>query len=409
MKKTIAIIVTIASVILLATIGVGAYVILKSDKPDKNVVTTYQDENCKRIGEFTAKTAATVLGSKENVCYSPISLYALLCLASEVTTDSTSKEILDAFGYDELKDMENNHKYIFKELEADTAAITFKNSNSLWLNDSFANDGAKELINSFAERFPIESHLGDYTAEDANLWISEKTEGLVEDNIVKENKFSIINVAYFESKWADAFEYYKKDDFTLENGKKVQADYIKNEGERIYISGDDYIAIKEKYNDKQGDANMIFILPDKGKEINDLLNKKTINEILATSENIIDKADVTIKIPKFKYESCLKTDKMTEAVEKIGITNFDSASVWEKLIKKNAIEDVEIIQQCSIAVDEKKTVATGVTKVEMLTTGIEDEEELIKLDITFDRPFMYIVVRNDIPLFIGTVYNPTEG
>jgi len=40
---------------------------------------------------------------------------------------------------------------------------------------------------------------------------------------------------------------------------------------------------------------------------------------------------------------------------------------------------------------------------------VEEEEKVIKLDITLDKPFMYIIMYDDVPLFIGTVYNPTEG
>lgn len=76
----------------------------------------------------------------------------------------------------------------------------------------------------------------------------------------------------------------------------------------------------------------------------------------------------------------------------------------QKLIDLTYVTDV--LQKCSIEVDEEKVVATGITKVELGMGGWDCEERnRYYHDIVFNRPFIFIIAVQRKPIFIGLVTN----
>ena len=168
-----------------------------------------------------------------------------------------------------------------------------------------------------------------------------------------------------------------------------------------YLKGENYMAVGKSFAD---DSVMYFILPDKGKDLDEIITKDTINQVLASSQKGLgEKAQITLKIPYFTVEDKFLLNDLNK---KLGITKLlgggDLSGISAEI---GGIGEMK--QDTKIIVDEKGVEAAAVTTI-VEASGIFEKEKLPKVEMICDRPFMYIIVKDNVPLFIGTVYNPAE-
>ena len=79
------------------------------NKIAKELKVEYASEDNRIVGEFASKTACELLAArKENTCYSPLSLYAMLALTAENADGKTRAELLEGLGVDSISDMEDD-------------------------------------------------------------------------------------------------------------------------------------------------------------------------------------------------------------------------------------------------------------------------------------------------------------
>jgi len=68
--------------------------------------------------------------------------------------------------------------------------------------------------------------------------------------------------------------------------------------------------------------------------------------------------------------------------------------------------DYDIIQKTKITLNEEGIEGAASTIISGVTAGGNVEYE--DMNVTLDRPFAFILEKDGMPLFIGTVYNPAE-
>jgi len=130
-----------------------------------------------------------------------------------------------------------------------------------------------------------------------------------------------------------------------------------------------------------------------------------VSAMALSTNDKMDRGVVTISIPNFEYDYD-SGNEIESVIKKFGINKVFDVEQW--LIGDcTELDTVKIGQKTSVAVDKNGIEAAAVTKVEVAYIGKEKEKEE-ELVITFDRPFMYILMKEGVPLFIGTVYNPAE-
>ncbi|MBE5940859.1 MAG: serpin family protein [Lachnospiraceae bacterium] len=408
MKKIIILASSIAA-ILVVTITILVVMFVDFGKPSRNATSKYDDGLVQSVGNFTASTAGSLLKKEENTCYSPASLYVALCLSAELMNESASKEVLTSLNYEDLNDMENRYdELIDRMVSVDSVKNIVNIANSVWVQEDIMKSDTEGYINERTKRIPMEIFCKNYDVKEVNDWISDKTNGLIDNALQQAEEFLVINTTYFKGKWGEPFSLIGEEDFKLSSGDIVQAEYMKATYEDNYVSGKDYVAVEQRY---LGNSKMIFVLPDKNKELKDLTNAETINEIIASfsNDNVSDMAEITLKVPKFETKSDIEDKCLKESLDKVGIKEMFNVGSWSDMVDTSNLADICINQKTRISVDEEGTEAAAVTIVSGSPWGVEEEEKVIKLDITLDKPFMYIIMYDDVPLFIGTVYNPTEG
>lgn len=122
-----------------------------------------------------------------------------------------------------------------------------------------------------------------------------------------------------------------------------------------------------------------------------------------TSEKENDKKNVKVEFPTYDIEYEVDSEEMKKTLQEIGIKTLFSQPKWIDGINGSA---VEVFQKARFIVNEEGVEGAAATPtISYVAAGANEDEPL---ELIFDRPFMYILMKDDVPLFIGTVYNPTE-
>ena len=166
-----------------------------------------------------------------------------------------------------------------------------------------------------------------------------------------------------------------------------------------YCEGEDYTVVSVSMDE----GEMIFVLPKEGIKLSKLTKEKSLNEILAlVTGDDMEEGKVSISIPKYEV-SYNMSENLKDTLETLGAKKmFSDECEWAILDNAPA---TYIMQEVKFIVDENGVEAAAATAI-TATYGID--ESTIDLEIVLDRPFMYILMKEDVPLFIGTIYNPAE-
>ena len=151
-------------------------------------------------------------------------------------------------------------------------------------------------------------------------------------------------------------------------------------------------------------GEIVFILPQKGVQLEKMLKEKSINDIMALITGAeLEEGYVNISFPKFNCGNDFK-DELYSMLKEMGIERLLENGEW--ILSEGMSElSMEVIQKTKFKVDKDGIEASAAT-IKRKPVSIEDKN--LVLDITIDRPFMYILIKDGVPLFIGTVYNPAE-
>jgi serpin B len=149
-------------------------------------------------------------------------------------------------------------------------------------------------------------------------------------------------------------------------------------------------------------GSMIFILPDKGVSVDELLSTKEKVALLFNGEEK-DAGKVIFQIPKFSFGSNLDLNGTLKAM---GITsafegNADFTGITDDVAFISGVE-----QQTHIAIDEKGVEAAAFTKIDYAGSA-PSNGKVAKMIL--DKPFIFAIKAYDgTILFVGVVNNPKE-
>lgn len=375
---------------------------------------------------FACSSAGNVIASADkNVCYSPVSLYFALALAAYGSDGDTAEQLYSALGVKDKDELAEQCGKLFRLLYTDDGLDSLFLANSLWINkdipfkDDYLNDAAEDF---YASLFSVDFSDAS-VGEQMSKWVSDNTSGLLKPKVeVKpEELMHIFNTVYFYSQWQKQFEESATDKgkFTIADGSTVDCDFmrISDEGSEytkgVTPWGAGYTVARRAL--KSGD--MFFILPDKGVELNDVLNgtatdlSEPHNEAdtepyLKTLLADTDESSATIKwsIPKFSTDSTLD---LVPLMQEMGVKDAFTDSADFSGISDTPSLISAITQGTHIKLEETGVEAAAYTEITMNTTSMIVDDETIEMNL--DRPFIYGVESEDgTLLFVGVCANPAE-
>ena len=359
-----------------------------------------------------SKLAAGETG--RNMMISPLSISIAMAMSTNGATDENLEEMKEVLGFGEMElgNVNEQFKHLIASLVAADKDLALEIANSVWMREDFSLDVKAAFTEVLKEFYDAEVFTEGFTAENINAWVSEKTNGKIEE-IVKEISANtvmyLINAIYFKAAWTTAFdeEYTYENIFHLSDGTGVSAEFMGFPGEEpnflAYSSNDDDKNGFDMIRIPYGREVFAFygIVPHHGN------NTNIDNFIAKIAENGFDhyvsmlkeEEHFSLKLPKFKFEyekplvEIFKELGMEKAFEEGGFHNIAE-------LPHNPFIS-EILHKTFIEVNEAGTEAAAVTEVAY-------EDSINSKGFYADRPFVF-VIRDDRTgsiLFIGKVENP---
>ena len=357
---------------------------------------------------FSYNAAATLLSRQEgkNRLISPASLYLATAMLAEAAGGETRQELLTLLEAGSISQLRSQIPQFYENNYFDEKVGELKMTNSIWIKKGYS--VRKSALERLAEQYFASSHYADFGTAQAvrelQSWLYENTNGLLGDEIPaakdEETLFILLNTLYFRDQWEKDF---KEDrnvtgDFRLEGGGTAKATYLTRSSGMKVAEGSGYKAIDLKMSH----SSMRLVLPDEGVSAMELAaSPERLAEIFGKQAE--KDYEVDLWLPKFEItaESDLKRD-----LPLLGVTKaFDRQKADFSSITGDPVFIGEAKQKAKISVDEKGCEAAAYTYYAGKPMGTAPQE-LPKLTLHFDRPFLFAVMREDSPLFIGVVNTP---
>ena len=356
--------------------------------------------------DFAYATAAQVMGgAKENVSYSPLSLYYALALAATGGEGETAAELLDLLGVESKEALAAQSANLYCRLYWDNEIGTLRIANSLWMNQgvpwkqAFADQAAQSF---YAPCFQ-EDFSDPATARKMSAWVAGQTGGLLQPEISLDDPqqiLSILNAVYFRDQWVDRFseDQTQPDAFTRADGTQVTCDFMnRTDPSTGFSKGENYLRASLSLKNA---GSMLFVLPDRDASVGDLLaDSKTLRDALTGGEERW--GEVVWKIPKFDSGSKLDLKK---ALQALGVTHAFQPDADFSAITDQAAWIGGVQQETRVTVNEEGVSAAAFTEISYCGAALpEDRGEMI-----LDRPFLYAITSPDGGLlFLGVCQDPT--
>ncbi len=356
------------------------------------------------LDDFSARSSDVVLQGKENLCYSPVSLYYALALAGTGAAGETQKEIYTVLGAEDTQALSENLETLYRALYEDEKHCRVHLANSVWMQDGTA--FLEAFLNNASENFYAESYTVDFAAPDAGdaigKWISKNTKGLLKPEVQTspQTLMMLLNTVYFKANWVDEFSKRntQQQEFYLADGSAVSCDFMhqSRSGETIAVEGYTMASLPLEKG-----WQFFAVLPDEGVTIDGLLQTHGIADLLDPEKE--KNRMVDWGIPKFKAKSELD---LMPVLRSMGIeqafsdTRADFSNLCDSPVFISAVN-----QGTSFAIDEEGVEAAAYTKIEGCGSAAPPDETI---DMTLKRPFLYGVRDADgTILFLGRCDHPT--
>ena len=372
------------------------------------------------------------LASEEgNLFFSPYSISQALAMTYAGARGETERQMAEVLHFPPQDVVHEAFNAIDQELasrgeveEGEDADESFqlRIANAVWGQKDYK--FLQPFLDTLAESYGSGVRAIDFKAspegarKTINDWVEDRTEGRIKDPvqpdvITEDTRMVLANAIYFYAPWAYPFEERetRRAKFHLLDGSSTNASMMSNEEELLYSEGSGYQAVSLPY---YGGMSMLVIVPEEGRfqEVERSLDAELLERIIED----LSVYEVTLKMPKFEFESQLK---LSESLEAMGMTNaFDdrlleseadfSGMDGRACIRRDrpCLYIDEVIHKAFVLVSEEGTEASAATVVVVFLAA--GKFSYPKVDLIIDRPFIFLIRdwATETILFMGRVEDP---
>lgn len=345
----------------------------------------------------------------ENKLWSPVNAYIGLAMAAELTEGETRQQILDLFGVEDTEALRKQVSAVWESVYQDDSNEVCVLANSLWLEKGLQYN--REAMDALAYHYYASVYQGDLGGvkinKDIAAWINNNTGKFLKDStkgiaLSPETVMALYSTLYFQAKWSDEFSESEntEDVFHAPDGDMQVVYMNKKLNQMNYYWGENFSAVDLWM--KNG-SRMWFILPDEGVTVNDVLDNGTYMKMLLPGEwENCKYMKVNLSVPKFDVTS---TTDLSDGLKEMGAVNVftEGTAEFTKLTGDSSIYLTGANQSVRVQIDEEGVKAA--TYIEFPGAGsAEPPEEII--DFVLDRPFLFVITKENVPLFAGCVNHP---
>lgn len=369
------------------------------------------------LNKFCADSSSALLkdSSKDKNCsYSPVSLFMALVVLSQGSDNNTKADLMNALNISEPEKLNENFINLYnKESFKDDTGMC-RTANSIWIDNNnktqFNEDTLKKVQDNYKAGIFKRDLQADETSQEIADYLNKETMGKLnlkasQFKASKSEVMDIFNTVYFKDRWLDVFdkEFNTNEDFTLQNGSKVSAEFMNKTYTTSINKGSNYVSAALPF--KNG-HKMMFILPNAGVSCDEILTSgEKINEVLSSlNSNTASSTELSLSVPKFDFSSSYNLNDM---LKKIGFSNiYDSKNAdFSKYSNNTELSVSNVKQQSRVSIDEDGGEAAAYTEISVDETACMYTSHD---DMKLNRPFIFAIANSDnTPLFIGVVNNPT--
>ncbi|MDR2751737.1 MAG: hypothetical protein LBC41_13850 [Clostridiales bacterium] len=341
--------------------------------------------------------------------YSPISVWLPLAALTNAADDRDKLALLEALGVkNATQKMLNDYvENMLSDLEITNSDSPLKIANALYVsNRETVNEEFRSIFEYGYHGKVFNLNFASPESVDAiNNWASEHTGGLI-PNLIDSRSFnesiavSVLNAAYFSDKWDLEFDTELTDPrlFHAASGD-VTANFMHRSSDNLTYFEDEHIqAISLSY---AGGARMWIMLP-KNETANDFLESLTVWRFEDIKRNSRECAG-TLLLPRF--EANIDID-LRDALKGIGVSIFGTELTG--LVESNSVATSSAKQKAVIKVDEEGTTAAAVTYFLGAPGSAGIPQPAKSFRMVCDKPFAFVLEKDDQILFMGAVNNPEE-
>jgi len=362
------------------------------------------------LNAFAAQSTSLALAGHEgeNTVYSPLSLWSALAMLAQCADGGSRQQVLDALGVDSVDALQEAVSQVWRQLYTDDGKSSLLLANSIWLNDSVQGSYVRDTLDALAQKHfagvysvPMGTSEADQAVTD---WVKEQTNGLIGgDTPVVQTKAETLALLasslYYRAGWTDEFlpELTEKDIFTDAAGKESEVDFMHQTQRTYFLRRDGYQAASLG----TGLGGMVFVLPDEGVTPESLLQDPNFLSGLDISGKDSIRGEVQWSVPKFDVDSDLK---LLDTLKNLGVTDLLDTNKADL----SALTDIDAYlsdakQLARVKVDEEGVEAAAVTLMMVDATSAmpEPDPEVCVMDL--DRPFLFVIRTENVPLFVGVV------
>lgn len=223
----------------------------------------------------------------------------------------------------------------------------------------------KNVYNADVERLSFSD--GDRAADSINGWVSNITDGHIQDIVtnknVKDSILLIINAIFFEGLWRSPFDnqtFVNPFLKTLDN--QVKAEYMTQQDYFFYFDSTklDAKIIRLPYRGKK--FSMTIVMPNAVGAINQLIQELE-GDSLKRLQWLMDEVQVKLTVPKFKidFSSQLKPVLMKLGIQDIFTDDASLPGIDRGVRLTQQLKVSNIVQKAGLVVDEKGSTAYAAT------------------------------------------------
>jgi len=151
---------------------------------------------------------------------------------------------------------------------------------------------------------------------------------------------------------------------------------------------------------------MVVVLPKKNETVDSVITLMQLAKTSVSSlHNSLKLRNILLSLPKFSLQD--KTD-LVPPLKSLGVSSLFSplsADLSSLSPSPQELYVTDILHQATVEVTEEGSEAAAATAISISTRGgFSSQDKFI-----VDRPFLFVILDlvNDIPLFMGKVYNPS--
>ena len=360
-----------------------------------------------QLDRFFIDSSAIFLSGEGNQLWSPANAYVGLAMLAELTAGESQRQILNLLGTDHIDALRKQTAAMFESAYFSDGKEISKLANSLWLREGLS--CKEDALDTLAYYYYASVYSGDLAsdeiAQSIAAWLNENTGGLLAEYPPQKlsllTVFALYSTIYFQAQWDDCFypQYNKQGIFHSPSGNR-NVTYMNKTYTTDYYWGNSFGAVSLSLNNG---SRMWFILPDEGKTTADLLSEgQYMDVILSNSWENRQTSRVNLSVPKFDVSG---KQSLVEGLKQLGVTDIFSI---EKADFSNLADDTQVYvdfinQAVRVQIDEEGVTGAAYIEIGGVESAPPPGEEV---DFSLDRPFLFIITSDNVPLFSGVVNEP---